>query len=115
GIWGLRALLATASAVIGVLFLRVVRLLLHDFHHLFPKATMRWQSAVFVFVLLSMPLVLRMAPMPVLLVLFAASAVYISMRERVVAIILVALVSLAPIGPVWDAPAATCPRTLSRD
>src|SRR5215831_1742899 len=107
GICALLALLATASAVIGVLFLRVVRLLLHDFHHLFPKATMRWQSAVFVFVLLSLPLVLRMAPMPVLLVLFAASAVYISMRERVVASILVALVSLAPVGAGWIASAST--------
>ena len=115
GICALLALLATASAVIGVLFLRVVRLLLHDFHHLFPKATMRWQSAVFVFVLLSLPLVLRMAPMPVLLALFAASAAYISMRERVVATILVALVSLAPVGAGWIALASTFPGTVAED
>jgi len=115
GICALLALLATAAAVIGVLFLREVRQLLHDFHHLFPKATMRWQPAVFVFVLLSLPVVLRLGPMPVVLVLFAAAAVYISMRERVVAIILLALVSLAPVGAGWIASASTFPGTVAED
>ncbi len=111
----LLALLATSLAVIGVLFLRVVRLLLHDFHHLFPKAAMRWQSAVFVFVLLSLPIVLRLGAMPTILIFFAAAAIYLSVADRAVAAVLIALVALTPSAARQLASASTFAGTLAED
>jgi tetratricopeptide (TPR) repeat protein len=111
----LLALFATTLAVIAVLFLRVARLLLHDVHHLFPHAAMRWQSAVFAFVLLSLPIVLRLGVMPAVLIFFAAAVLYLSTGERAVASILIALLALAPPAARWIASASTFPGTLAEE
>lgn len=97
GAVGLFALLMTALAVLGVLFLRRVRYLLHDFHHFFPRVVDRWQSALLALLLLSTPVVLGLGLVPVLLVLLAAVAVYLSVAERAVAWGLLALVGLSPL------------------
>ena len=115
GVCMLLALLATTLAVIAVLVLRVARLLLHDFHHFFPQAAMRWQSAIFALVVLSLPMVLRLGAMPAILVLFAAAAAYLSGAERAVVCILIALVALAPSAARWIASASSFPGTIAEE
>ncbi len=68
---GLLALLATAVAVVGLLFGERVRYILHDFHHLFPRGLGRWQSIAVAVAVLAMPVLLGLGVVPVLLVLFA--------------------------------------------
>lgn len=91
------ALLGTALAVVSVLFARRIRYAHHDFHHLFPKAAARWQSAAALTLLLSLPLVLRLGLLPLALTLFAAVALYLRRSERVVAALLLVLVALVPL------------------
>jgi tetratricopeptide (TPR) repeat protein len=93
----LAALLATATVVVVVLFLRRVRYLLHDFHHLLPRAVARWQSATLGLLLLSMPVVFRLGLVPVLLVLLLSVSLYLPLRERLLAAILVVLMGLVPL------------------
>jgi tetratricopeptide (TPR) repeat protein len=97
GTVGVFALWMTAVAVVGVLFVRRVRYLLHDLHHFFPRVVDRWQSAVLVLLLLSTPLVLRMGLLPVLLVLLGAVTLYLTVAERAVAWGLLALVGFSPL------------------
>lgn len=91
------ALLATAAAVVLVLFIRRARYFFHDFHHLFPRAAARWQSAAIALVLLSLPFVFRLGLAPILLVLFGAVSLYLSSRERFVAGALIALLGVLPL------------------
>jgi hypothetical protein len=113
GASALLALVATMFAVIGVLFLRVARLLLHDFHHLFPRATMRWQSAGFALVLLGIPIVLRLGMMPAVLFFFAAAVTYLSVAERWVCAVLISLVALVPTASRWLAVESSLPGTIA--
>ncbi|MFL5319593.1 MAG: tetratricopeptide repeat protein, partial [Myxococcaceae bacterium] len=92
----LYALVATAAAVILMLFIRRSRYFFHDFHHLFPKAAATWQSAALALVLLALPIVFRMGAGPVLLALFLAVAMYLSLTERIVAAALIALLAAVP-------------------
>jgi tetratricopeptide (TPR) repeat protein len=92
------ALLATALAIVGVLFGRKVRYFLHDAHHLLPTGALRWQSSVLALLVLSLPLVFRMGVLPVLLVLFAAATLYLPRRERLVAAAAIGLLALLPLG-----------------
>ncbi len=91
------ALLATALTVTLVLFLRKVRYFLHDFHHLFPRSAARWQSLAIAGLLLSLPIVFRLGLTPILLVLFAAVVLYLSVVERIVAAALIALLGVLPL------------------
>ncbi|MDQ3265473.1 MAG: tetratricopeptide repeat protein [Myxococcota bacterium] len=91
------ALLATALAVTGVLFLRKVRYFLHDFHHLFPRSAARWQSLAIAVLLLSLPIVFRLGLTPILLVGFASVVLYLSVPERIVAAALIALLGGLPL------------------
>lgn len=91
------ALIATAVVATLVLLLRRSRYLLHDFHHLFPKAAARWQSGILAALLLLTPLGLRLGLVPVLLVLLAAVTLYLSLVERVVAGVLIALLGAVPL------------------
>lgn len=91
------ALLATAATVVLVLFARRARYFFHDFHHLFPKAASRWQSAAIALLLLSLPVVFRLGIGPILLVLFASVALYLSVRERLVAGVLLASLGVLPL------------------
>ncbi|MBN1208572.1 MAG: hypothetical protein JXB05_27175 [Myxococcaceae bacterium] len=97
GAMALLAVLATAAAVVGVFFIRRVRYALHDFHHLFPRGTGRWQSLAVAVAALVMPLLLGVGVLPVLLVLFGAMALYLTMAERAVAAVLLALAGLIPL------------------
>ncbi|HSP80507.1 MAG TPA: hypothetical protein VLQ93_18385, partial [Myxococcaceae bacterium] len=91
------ALLATAVVVVGALFIRRVRYFLHDFHHLFPRVTARWQSGALAVLLLSSAVVMRLGLVPVLLILLAAVAVYLTVVERAVAAVLLVLAALLPL------------------
>lgn len=93
----LYALLATAVAVVLMLFVRRSRYFFHDFHHLFPKAAAPWQSAALAGLLLLLPMVFRMGPGPLLLGLFFAVTLYLSLAERIVAGVLLLLVSVIPL------------------
>lgn len=97
GTGALFALLATAAATLLALFLRKVRYFLHDFHHLFPKAAARWQSAAAAGLLLLLPVVLHLGLAPVLLVLFGAVTLYLGMSERIVAAALIASLGAVPV------------------
>ncbi len=98
GVVALMAVLATAVLGVGVLFVRRMRYFLHDFHHLFPKVTARWQSATLAILLLCTPVVFRLGLVPLLLLLLLAVSFYLSMVERVVGVVLVVLVALVPVG-----------------
>jgi len=93
----LLALMATAVAAILALFLRKARYFFHDFHHLFPKAAARWQSAAAACILLLIPAVLHLGLVPVLLVLFASVTFYLKLPERLVAAALLAMLGALPL------------------
>lgn len=110
------ALLATAAVVVGVLFIRRARFFFHDFHHLFPKAAARWQSAALaVLLLIGTPLALRLGLVPVLLILLAAAALYLSTAERAVAAVLVVAAALTPIAAGMIAQSTTFAGTVAED
>ncbi len=92
----LTAICVLAMVVISVLFLRRVRLFLHDFHFLFPRSLARWQSAAIAILLLLLPIVFRMGVALALLTAFAMVTLYLSLRERVVALVLLAFVGVVP-------------------
>ena len=87
----------TAVVVILVLLLRQIRYFFHDFHHLFPRAAARWQSGVLAVLLLLLPLGLHLGLVPVLLVLFLAMVLYLSLAERLVVGGLIALLGVIPV------------------
>jgi len=97
GTGALFALAATAVAAILSLFLRKARYFFHDFHHLFPKAAARWQSAATACILLLVPGVLHLGLIPILLVLFASVAFYLGLVERLVAAVLLAALGFMPL------------------
>jgi tetratricopeptide (TPR) repeat protein len=111
----LLALLATAVAVVGVLFLRRIRYFLHDIHHVFPRGVGRWQSIMVVIAILLMPLLLRLGVVPVLVVLFGMVVLYLNAAERTVAAVLLALVGLIPLIAGQVARATTFAGTVAED
>jgi tetratricopeptide (TPR) repeat protein len=92
----LYALVATAIAVTAVLFLRRARYFLYDFHWFFPRLMARWQSVALGVLLVLLPIVFRMGVVPVLLVLFAATALYMTTAERAVVAVGIALMGAVP-------------------
>lgn len=90
------SLIATALVVVVVLLLRRGYSFFYDFHFLFPRAAARWQTAALGVLLLSLPIVFRMGVVPTLLAFFAAVTLYLSVRERVVAVVLIGLLGFAP-------------------
>ncbi|WP_434389388.1 hypothetical protein [Melittangium boletus] len=110
------ALMATTVVVVGVLFLRRVRYLLHDFHHLFPRGTARWQStALAALLLLGTPLAMRWGLVPVLLIALASVAFYLTRTERAVAAVLIALTALVPLAAGRLAQSAAFAGTVAED
>jgi Flp pilus assembly protein TadD len=93
----LLSLIFTAMAVVGVLFIRRAYYFFYDFHFFFPRAAARWQTTALGVLLLSLPIVFRMGVVPSLLTLFAATSLYLSQRERVVAAVLVSLLGFVPL------------------
>ncbi|PTL82376.1 tetratricopeptide repeat protein [Vitiosangium sp. GDMCC 1.1324] len=112
----LMTVLATAAVVVGVLFLRRVRFFLHDFHHLFPRAAARWQSAALaVLLLIGTPLALRLGLVPVLLILLASVAMYLSTIERAVAVALLVVAAFVPFAAGKIAQSSTFAGTVAED
>lgn len=93
----LAALLATAAAIVVILFARRVRYFLHDFHHLFPRAAARWQTVPLALLILALPAVFRLGLIPILLALFLAVTLYLEWKERIVAAAAIALVGFVPL------------------
>jgi tetratricopeptide (TPR) repeat protein len=93
----LAAWAATAVTVVVVLFLRRIRYALHDFHHLFPRAVTRWQSALLGLLLLALPSALGVGLLPQLLILLAVAALYLGRAERWVAAVLLMGLSVLPL------------------
>ena len=115
GAMALLAVLATALAVVAVLFGRRVRYFLHDFHHVFPRGMGKWQSMAVAVTVLVMPLLLGLGVVPVLLVLFAAVVLYLSVAERAVAAVLLALVGLIPLAAGYVARSTVFAGTVAED
>jgi len=79
----LAALFAAASATVALLFLRHLRLFLHDFHHLpVVRSGTPVQAAVLALVLVSLPLLFRLGPVAMLLTAAVAVWLYLSTAER---------------------------------
>lgn len=90
------ALVLTAVVLLLVLAVRRGFYALYDFHFLFPRVASRWQTGALAVVLLSLPIVFRLGLVPVLLVLFFALALYLTLAERVVVAVLIGLLGLVP-------------------
>ena len=97
GSGALVALIATAVAVLATLCLRRWRYFVHDFHHLFPRGLAPWQTAILGAILVTVPLAFRLGWVPLFMILFAATALYLPTSERVVGGILVASLGWIPI------------------
>jgi tetratricopeptide (TPR) repeat protein len=98
GAMALLSLLATAVAVVAVLFARRVRYYLHDLHHMFGRGHLgRVQAVAVAVAVIAAPLLLQLGVVPVLLVLFGSIALYLSVTERVVVGVLLALTGLIPL------------------
>lgn len=93
----LLALIITCVVVIVVLALRRGYYFLYDFHFFFPRAAARWQTSAIALLILSLPIVFRMGVAPTLLGLFAALTLYLSVRERAVAAVLIGVLGLVPL------------------
>lgn len=93
----LLALIITSVVVLAVFALRRGYYFLYDFHFFFPRAAARWQTGAIAVLLLSLPIVFRMGLAPTLLALFAALTMYLSVRERVVAVVLIGLLGFVPL------------------
>lgn len=111
----LMTLFATTCVVAVVLFARRARYFLHDFHHLLPRAAARWQSVAAATLLLSVPVVMRLGAVPLLFVLLATVAFYLTLTERVVAAVLIASLGLLPYGASFVARRAVFAGTLADD
>jgi tetratricopeptide (TPR) repeat protein len=96
GTVALVSVVGVAVAVVAVLFLRRARYFFHDFHFLFPRAAARWQTTALAALLLAAPIVFRMGVAPALLALFAAVTLYLSVTERLVAVVLIGLLGAVP-------------------
>jgi tetratricopeptide (TPR) repeat protein len=92
----LLGLTVTAIFYLLVLAIRRGAYALYDFHFLFPRVASRWQTSALAIVLLSLPVVFRLGLVPVLLTVFLALTLYLSLAERVVAVVLIALVGAVP-------------------
>lgn len=93
----LLAFIGCTIAVVAVLFLRRAWYFLHDFHFFFPRAAARWQTSALAVLVLSLPIVFRLGVVPTLLMLFAASTLYLSTKERVVAVVLIGALGAVPV------------------
>lgn len=93
----LLAFIATAMVVLFVLLLRRGYYFLYDFHFFFPRAAARWQTSALAVLLLAAPIVFRMGVVPTLLTFFAAVTMYLTVKERVVAAVLIGALGFVPL------------------
>ncbi len=90
------ALVLTTIAVVAVLFLRRAYYFFYDFHFFFPRSASRWQTSALAVLLLALPVVFRLGLAPSLLAFFAATTLYLTTPERVVAAALIGALGLVP-------------------
>lgn len=86
----------TTLVVLLVLALRRGFYALYDFHFIFPRVASRWQTGALAVVLLSLPIVFRLGLVPVLLTVFFALALYLTLAERVVLAVLIGAIGFFP-------------------
>lgn len=93
----LGAFLLAAGAAVVLIFIRHVRYILHDVHHLFPTGAWRAQSALTAIGILVLPLLMGFAIGIFVFGLALAASVHMNRRESVVIGLLCAAVGLAPL------------------
>ncbi len=89
-------IMGLAIAVMSVLAVRRGRYFLHDFHYLFPSSASRWQTGALALLLVALPVVFRLGLVPALLAVFLALTLYLSLKERALAVVLIGLLGLVP-------------------
>jgi tetratricopeptide (TPR) repeat protein len=94
----LAGIFAAACLAVLVFFLRNARLSLHDFHHLFPSGASPAQTGLLALVLLCLPMVLNLGLFAVVAVALAASWLYLTAAEKVIASIALAAFAALPYG-----------------
>jgi len=91
--------LATSVLVIGLLFLKRLRLVLHDFHHLpLIRFATSLQAGFIALVLLAVPVALHLGPASLLVLIALAAAPYLAPAERRVTALALVVVALFPLG-----------------
>jgi tetratricopeptide (TPR) repeat protein len=89
-------LLVAGLAFILVLFARYANLYAHDVHHIFPVGARRWQTKMLAAVLLLLPVFLQMGPVPLILTVMLACALYATTVELVVGVALLCVLAASP-------------------
>ena len=95
----LAAVLAASALVLALLFLRRLRLALHDFSHLpVIRHTTPLQAGFLGLAVLALPIALRLGPAAMLALLAIAAAPYLEIEERAVATVALVAIALLPWG-----------------
>ncbi len=89
-------LLLSSVIVIAILFLRSLRLFLHDFHHLFPRGASRLHSGVLAVALFGALALLHVGVMLLALIASAIAWLYAGLRERVLLAVALVLMAVVP-------------------
>ena len=99
--------LAAAAFALMMLY-RHLRLMLHDLHHLLPRGATRAQSGFLGVVVLCMPFFFRLGWATILLVWILLLGFYYRSRERVAAILVLALLAVLPVVLPWATSFSVC-------
>lgn len=92
----LAGVVVAALAFVLVLFVRYAKLYAHDVHHLFPAGARRWQTRMLAAMLLLLPVLLQMGPVPLVLTVLLACALYATTAELVVSLAILVLLAASP-------------------
>ncbi|OFX20073.1 MAG: hypothetical protein A2V77_21505 [Anaeromyxobacter sp. RBG_16_69_14] len=93
------AVFGAATLVLGLLFLRRLRLVLHDFRHLpVVRLATSLQAGFLALVVLALPVALRLGPAALPAVLALLAALYLENSERTVATLALIAIALLPWG-----------------
>ncbi|MBW2701117.1 MAG: hypothetical protein JRF33_09890 [Deltaproteobacteria bacterium] len=92
----LLGLILAAFLFVIVQFLTYLKLFLHDFHHLFPRAAARFQTTVLALLLLALPLMFRLGLVLTLMIWLLTAFLYQNWRERAISIMLLLLLGATP-------------------
>lgn len=110
------ALVVAGTLMLLLLGLRHARPMLHDFGHLpLVRSATPLQAAFLALVLLGLPLALGLGPWVALAVLVAAAWLYLSGRERAMALLALATLALLPWGAAGAARLTAWTGTLAED
>ncbi len=97
-------ILLAGGAVLLLLAFRHGRLFLHDFHHLFPRAAVRGQTAALGALLLAVPALVGLGPLAAATAIALALVVYLGRAERAVVAAWLLALGLSPLlaGPLGN-------------